>query len=123
MLGYYGNDVASQQVLRDGWLHTGDLGWMDEAGNLHLVGRKKEMILGASGENVYPDELEQVYGDSPFVRELSVVGLPSGADTENRCSVGSSRLRTRENCPGRLSGNECGNTCEQFPPDCHCISV
>ena len=78
MLGYYRNDDATGQVLRQGWLHTGDLGRIDEDGHLYIVGRKKEMILGASGENVYPDELEEVYRDSPFIKELSVVGLPAG---------------------------------------------
>ncbi len=77
MLGYYQNEQATSQVLRDGWLHTGDLGRIDEDGNVYIVGRKKEMILGASGENVYPDELEEVYRDSAYVKELSIVGLPS----------------------------------------------
>ncbi len=77
MLGYFGNEEATGQVLRDGWLHTGDLGKIDEDGNVFIVGRKKEMILGASGENVYPDELEELYGDSDFIKEISVVGIPS----------------------------------------------
>jgi long-chain acyl-CoA synthetase len=77
MIGYYQNASATDAVLREGWLHTGDLGRMDAEGNLYIVGRKKEMILGASGENVYPDELEEVYRDSPYVKELSVVGLPA----------------------------------------------
>jgi len=78
MHGYYNNPEATAEVLKDGWLHTGDLGRLDDDGNLFIVGRKKEMILGASGENVYPDELEDIYLDSLFVKELSVVGLPSG---------------------------------------------
>src|SRR5690606_14708877 len=82
MLGYYQNPDATAQVLRGGWLHTGDLGRLDEDGNLYIVGRKKEMILGASGENVYPDELEEVYRDSPYVKELSVVGLPAAGGGE-----------------------------------------
>jgi long-chain acyl-CoA synthetase len=83
MKGYYQNEKATDAVLRDGWLHTGDLGRIDEDGNLFIVGRKKEMILGASGENVYPDELEDFYGDSPYIDELSVVGLPhdNGGET------------------------------------------
>jgi len=75
MKGYYNNEDATERVLINGWLHTGDLGRVDDDGNLYIVGRKKEMILGASGENVYPDELEEVYGDSKFVKEISVVGL------------------------------------------------
>src|SRR5262249_3075789 len=82
MVGYFENAEATGQTLRDGWLHTGDLGRIDADGNLFIVGRKKEMILGPSGENVYPDELEEIYGDSPYVKELSVVGLPAGDSGE-----------------------------------------
>ncbi|ACY15750.1 AMP-binding protein [Haliangium ochraceum] len=78
MAGYYQNQDATDDMLRDGWLHTGDLGRMDDDGNLYIVGRRKEMILGPAGENVYPDELEELYRDSPYVKELSIVGLPSG---------------------------------------------
>src|SRR5690606_21410824 len=53
MIGYFENPEATAQTLQDGWLHTGDLGRIDEDGNVFIVGRKKEMILGASGENVY----------------------------------------------------------------------
>ncbi len=63
-------------TIREGWLHTGDLGKLDKDGNLTIVGRKKEMILGASGENIYPDELEEAFRDSKYIKELSVVGLP-----------------------------------------------
>lgn len=77
MAGYYENPEATAETLRDGWLHTGDLGRVDEDGNVFIVGRKKEMILGPSGENVYPDELEEVYRDSPYIKELSIVGLPA----------------------------------------------
>lgn len=78
MLGYYQNPDATAEVLREGWLHTGDLGRLDDDGQLVIVGRVKEMILGPSGENVYPDELEEIYRDSPFMKEVSVVGLPAG---------------------------------------------
>ncbi|HEY1553697.1 MAG TPA: AMP-binding protein, partial [Kofleriaceae bacterium] len=83
MAGYFENAEATAQTIQDGWLHTGDLGRLDDDGNLYIVGRKKEMILGPSGENVYPDELEDLYGDSEHVKEVSVVGLPgeSGHET------------------------------------------
>jgi long-chain acyl-CoA synthetase len=82
MKGYYRNEEATSEVIRDGWLHTGDLGRIDEDGNLFIVGRKKEMILGTSGENVYPDELEEVYRDCDYVKELSIVGLPAAGGGE-----------------------------------------
>jgi long-chain acyl-CoA synthetase len=67
------------EVLRDGWLHTGDLGRLDRDGKLVLVGRKKDVIIDADGENVYPDELEELYRDPEIIKELSIVGLPDGA--------------------------------------------
>jgi long-chain acyl-CoA synthetase len=82
MSGYFENQQATEAALIDGWLHTGDLGRIDDDGNLYIVGRKKEMILGPSGENVYPDELEELYGDSPFIKEISVVGLAGEAGLE-----------------------------------------
>jgi long-chain acyl-CoA synthetase len=82
MAGYYENKDATADAIKNGWLHTGDLGRIDADGNLFIVGRKKEMILGPSGENVYPDELEDLYGDSPSVKEVSVVGLPAGEGSE-----------------------------------------
>jgi long-chain acyl-CoA synthetase len=82
MLGYFENaDATSDVIDKDGWLHTGDLGRFDDDGRLYIVGRKKEMILGSSGENVYPDELEDLYRDSPYVKELSIVGVPADGGT------------------------------------------
>ena len=75
MLGYFEDPEATAETIEGGWLHTGDLGRLDEDRRLYIVGRKKEIILAASGENVYPDELEELYGDSPLVKELSIVGL------------------------------------------------
>src|SRR4029079_4567529 len=77
MAGYFENPEATAQTLQNGWLHPGDLGRIDEDGNVFIVGRKKEMILGPSGENVYPDELEELYRDSKYIKEMSGVGLPS----------------------------------------------
>jgi long-chain acyl-CoA synthetase len=82
MKGYADNEEATSQMIQGGWLHTGDLGRIDDDGNVYIVGRKKEMILGPSGENVYPDELEELYRDSSYVRELSIVGLPQAGGGE-----------------------------------------
>ncbi len=87
MKGYYENEEATSEVIREGWLHTGDLGRIDEDENIYIVGRKKEMILGASGENVYPDELEELYVDSEYIKELSVVGLPSEGTGESVAAI------------------------------------
>lgn len=76
MLGYYNNDEATEEVLQDRWLRTGDLGRLDEDGNLFIVGRSKDVIIDSNGKNIYPDEIEEIYSKSGFIKELSVVGLP-----------------------------------------------
>ncbi len=78
MLGYFENEAATRSALVDRWLYTGDLGRLDDDGNLFLVGRSKEIIVDTNGKNVYPDELEETYANSPFIKELSIVGLPDG---------------------------------------------
>ncbi|HUB07214.1 MAG TPA: AMP-binding protein [Myxococcales bacterium] len=84
MLGYFGDREATDAVVRDGWLHTGDLGRLDADGNLFLAGRKKDVIIDANGKNVYPDELEELHLRDPpeALRELSIVGLPDEAGGE-----------------------------------------
>ncbi len=82
MAGYFQDRESTAAVLKDGWLYTGDLGRIDAEGNLYLVGRQKDVIIDANGKNVYPDELEDVYGASKLVKELSVVGLPDDAGGE-----------------------------------------
>jgi long-chain acyl-CoA synthetase len=75
MLGYWGNEEATRQILRDGWIHSGDVGWLDEDGFLYLVGRKKDLII-KGGENVAPLEIEEVLYRHPAVAEAAVVGVP-----------------------------------------------
>jgi len=75
MAGYYRDEVSTRAALRDGWLRTGDLGRLDERGQLHLRGRLKEMIVSADGENVWPEELEALYADGALIKEMAVVGL------------------------------------------------
>ncbi|HEV8139886.1 MAG TPA: AMP-binding protein [Pyrinomonadaceae bacterium] len=87
MLGYFGNEAATREALVDRWLYTGDLGRLDDEGNLYLVGRSKDIIVDTNGKNVYPDEVEEVYQDSPYVKELSVFGLPDGIGEKVACIV------------------------------------
>jgi len=87
MLGYFGNEEATREALVDRWLYTGDLGRIDDEGNLYLVGRSKDIIVDTNGKNVYPDEVEEVYQDSPYIKELSVIGLPDGVGEKVACIV------------------------------------
>ena len=74
MLGYYKNEEATQQVLtNDGWLHTGDLALMDDEGNITIKGRSKNLLLGASGQNIYPEEIEDKLNNLPYVAESIIV--------------------------------------------------
>mgnify|MGYP005821954215 CR=1 FL=1 len=72
--GYRDNPEANATVFtEDGWFRTGDLGRLDDRGFVYVTGRSKELIVLGGGKNVFPDELEKVYGDSPFFRELAVL--------------------------------------------------
>lgn len=73
MLGYFKNEEATRNTLVDGWYHTGDLGVMDAEGNLFIRGRSKNMLLGASGQNIYPEEIEDKLNTLPYVNESIVV--------------------------------------------------
>ena len=74
MVGYYKNQEATQEVFtQDGWLRTGDLGKLDEKGNLYIRGRSKTMILSSSGQNIFPEEIEARLNNLPFVLESLVI--------------------------------------------------
>ena len=73
MLGYYKNEEATRETLRDGWYHTGDLGIIDRDGNVFIKGRSKNMLLGANGQNIYPEEIEDKLNSLPMVAECVVI--------------------------------------------------
>lgn len=75
MKGYWNRPEVNAEVLRDGWLYTGDLGYFDPRGNLFITGRRKEIIVLANGKNVYPEEIESHYQKSPYVKEICVMAL------------------------------------------------
>jgi long-chain acyl-CoA synthetase len=75
MKGYWNRPEATAEVLRDGWLYTGDLGYFDSAGNLFITGRRKEIIVLANGKNVYPEEVEAHYLQAEYVKEICVMAL------------------------------------------------
>ena len=72
MLGYYNNEKATKEVLKDGWFSTGDYGYIDEDGFLYITGRKKDVIVLKNGENVYPQEIEELINKIPYVKESIV---------------------------------------------------
>ena len=75
MTGYHNRPDVNAVALAGGWLHTGDLGYLGRGGRLVITGRKKEIIVLASGKNIYPEEVESHYATSPFIKELCVLGV------------------------------------------------
>jgi acyl-CoA synthetase (AMP-forming)/AMP-acid ligase II len=75
MKGYYKNPYTTQSTIIDGWCHTGDVGFFDEEGYLHINDRKKDMII-SGGFNIYPSEIEQVISSFEAVQECAVIGVP-----------------------------------------------
>src|SRR4029079_17376563 len=80
MREYYRRPDATAAALVDGWLRTGDLGRLDDAGRLHITGRLKDVIVLSSGKNLYPEEIEAHYRQSPFIKEICVLGLPRAGE-------------------------------------------
>ncbi|MDX1702050.1 MAG: AMP-binding protein, partial [Melioribacteraceae bacterium] len=74
MLGYYKNETQTTETFEDGWFKTGDLGYLDSDGFLHIAGRKKNVIISKSGKNVFPEEIEDHLNHSPYIQESLVYG-------------------------------------------------
>jgi long-chain acyl-CoA synthetase len=87
MKGYWNRPDATAEVLKDGWLHTGDLGYFDDDGNLFISGRKKEVIILSNGKNVYPEEIEAHYLQSPIIKEICVMGTEGAAGGDKLYAV------------------------------------
>jgi len=84
MQGYYENEEETAKVLVDGWLHTGDLAYTDKDGYVFICGRKKNVIVLKNGKNVYPEELEVLINNLPYVEECMVFGQPRFHDGDER---------------------------------------
>lgn len=74
MLGYYNDPEATAEVIKDGWFYTGDSGFIDEDGFVHITGRKKNVIITGNGKNVFPEEIETLLNRSPYIKESLVYG-------------------------------------------------
>jgi long-chain acyl-CoA synthetase len=86
MKGYWSNQNATDETVQDGWLHTGDVGKLDDDGYLFLLDRKKDMIV-MSGENIYPTEIEDIILEHPAVAQAAVIGAPDERRGEVPCAV------------------------------------
>ena len=82
MIGYYNNPSATNDVLRDGWFRTGDIGRIDQDGYLFITGRTKEVIVLSSGKNIYPEDAEKMYLGSKLIKELCITGIEHQGITE-----------------------------------------
>ncbi len=76
MLGYYENEEATKENLKDGWFYTGDLGYQDDDGFVYITGRKKNVLITKNGKNVYPEEIEALLNDSDYIEESMVYLKP-----------------------------------------------
>lgn len=82
MLGYYEDPEATSEAIRDGWFFTGDSGYIDKDGFVHITGRKKNVIITGNGKNVFPEEIETLLNRSPYIKESLVYGMgESDGDT------------------------------------------
>lgn len=82
MLGYYGDPEATNEVIKDGWFYTGDLGFIDKDGFVHITGRKKYVIVTKNGKNIYPEEIETLLNESSYIKESLVYGKEDPKDDD-----------------------------------------
>ncbi len=92
MLGYYEDDAATAEIMADGWLHTGDLASVDRDGYLTIRGRKKNVIVLKNGKNIYPEEIELLVGNLPYVSECLIFGEPRAKDGDSKDLVLAAKL-------------------------------
>jgi acyl-CoA synthetase (AMP-forming)/AMP-acid ligase II len=121
MLGYWNNSIATHETLRNGWLHTGDVGYMDEDGFIYLADRKKDMIV-SGGENVYSREVEEALMSHPVVQDAAVIGVPDerwGEAVLGIVVLKSGQTTDAEtllrHCRGRIAGYKCPKRIEFVP--------
>ena len=99
MKGYYENEEATNKVLKDGWFYTGDLGYMDKDGYFYISGRDKNVIVLKNGKNIYPEELEILLSNLPYVSENFVFGLPKNDDLLLSAKIVYNKEYVNENYP------------------------
>jgi long-chain acyl-CoA synthetase len=114
--GYYKNDAANTSAFRNGWFHTGDIGYRDADGFFYIVDRKSDMII-RGGENIYPREIDEVLYQHPDVAAAAVVGVPDSLYGEEVAAVvvlkpgaKTSEQDVIDYCKGRLADFKCPKT-------------
>lgn len=118
MAGYWNNSIATVETLRNGWLHTGDVGYMDEDGFVYLADRKKDMIV-SGGENVYSREVEEAIMSHPAVQDVAVIGVADAKWGEAVLGVivlksgqGLGADEIIKHCRALIAGYKCPKRCE-----------
>ncbi len=101
MKGYYENKEATEKVLKNGWFYTGDLGYMDKDGYFYISGRDKNVIVLKNGKNIYPEELEILISNLPYVSENFVFGMPKGDDLLVSAKIVYNKEYVKENYPDK----------------------
>ncbi|MCX6568181.1 MAG: AMP-binding protein, partial [Candidatus Aminicenantes bacterium] len=111
MMGYYKNEADTREVMKDGWLHTGDIGRFDGDGFLIITDRKKDIIVTSGGKNVAPQPIESLIQSSPYIANAVVVGstrrfisaliVPDFGKLESRARAGAIPFRDRTELCGR----------------------
>jgi len=114
MLGYYKNQEATDEILKDGWIYTGDLGYVDEEGYIFIAGRKKNVIVLKNGKNIFPEELELLFNNNPLIAETFVYSVEAkDGDQEVRAKI----VYNKENIEatyGNISEEEIFKIMEKF---------
>lgn len=103
MKGYYENEEATKKVLKNGWFHTGDLGYMDKDGYFYISGRDKNVIVLKNGKNIYPEELEILISNLPYVSENFVFGMPKGDDLIVSAKIVYNKEYVKEHYPNKTA--------------------
>jgi len=108
MLGYYNDPETTAEIMRDGWFHTGDLGYLDENGWLYITGRCKSVIVTQNGKNIYPEELESRLLDERIVAETVVVATKNlkGTGEAVKAKIYPDFDAVKEVCPDAVSSDE-----------------
>ncbi len=126
MICYYNDEQATKEVLKDGWLYTGDMAMQDEEGFIFLVDRKKDVII-SGGENLYPVQIEDFLSSHPDVMDVAVIGLPDSRLGEiaaaiveikegHHCTEEESENIARPSPAISVPGNLFLRRCREIPP-------